>query len=224
MNLNPTKTAKKIVRLLEEERKLDIPALKTIYDDVLRLRSQIIAGIYDLEQFGCREIEAEHSPAVCQIPSANKQAVILTIPESLPASKELTMAIEEHWVAMIHKAIDKEAETGIPFWEKAYVCIDITTAKGTPNSKVWDVSNRSINVIINNLKGIFFPDDDFAHLSCGIEARWGEIEETNIFICAHEDRYNSELFKKQRKLHDLSRLVMEKRNPSEKKLLSSRLI
>ena len=32
--------------------------------------------------------------------------------------------------------------------------IEITTPRGTKNTKVWDTSNRAINVIINNLKDI----------------------------------------------------------------------
>ncbi len=40
----------------------------------------------------------------------------------------------------------------IPKWPKAHVWIDITTPRGTRNYQVWDTSNRSINLIINNLK------------------------------------------------------------------------
>ena len=35
------------------------------------------------------------------------------------------------------------------------VIIEITTSRGTENHKVWDTSNRVINLVINNLKGIF---------------------------------------------------------------------
>jgi len=35
-----------------------------------------------------------------------------------------------------------------------FVLIEITTPRGTKNTKVWDTSNRAINVIINNLKDI----------------------------------------------------------------------
>lgn len=38
----------------------------------------------------------------------------------------------------------------------------------TYNCKVWDTSNRSINVIINNLKGILFMDDNFKHMASGL--------------------------------------------------------
>ena len=46
--------------------------------------------------------------------------------------------------------------------------IRIYAPRGTNNAKVWDTSNRAINVIINNLKGIFFDDDNFEHMACGI--------------------------------------------------------
>ena len=35
-----------------------------------------------------------------------------------------------------------------------------------------DTSNRAINLIINNLKGIFFRDDDFEHMAFRVVAKW----------------------------------------------------
>ena len=121
--------------------------------------------------------------------------VCLVIPEPLPGLKELTGTLEEHWVRMIHEAIAKQAKTGIPRFEKAHVHIRITAPRGTNNSKVWDTSNRAINVIINNLKGIFFDDDDFEHMSCSIEASWGKIGMTEIRICDHRELRKSNVFR-----------------------------
>ena len=47
---------------------------------------------------------------------------------------------------------------------------------------MWDTSNRAINLIINNLKGIFFRDDDFEHMAFTVVAEWGEIGSTTIRI------------------------------------------
>lgn len=69
-----------------------------------------------------------------------KQMVTLVIPEPLPGMKELTGALEEHCVAMIHGAIEKESITGIPKFHKAMVMIEVTTPRG-----------------MNNPKGAFFP-------------------------------------------------------------------
>jgi len=77
----------------------------------------------------------------------------------------------------------------------APVHIRITTPRGTNNSKVWDTSNRCLNVIINNLKGIFFDDDDFKHMSCSVEAGWGKIGITKIRICDHEDLKKFDIFR-----------------------------
>jgi len=121
--------------------------------------------------------------------------VCLVIPEPLPGLKELTGTVEEHWTRMIHEAIAKQAKTGIPRFEKAHVHIRITAPRGTNNSKVWDTSNRAINVIINNLKGIFFDDDDFEHMSCSIEASWGKIGMTEIRICDHRELGKSNVFR-----------------------------
>ena len=67
--------------------------------------------------------------------------------------------------------------------------------RGTNNSKVWDTSNRAINVIINNLKGIFFDDDDFEHMSCSVEASWGKIGMAEIRICDHRELRKSNVFR-----------------------------
>ena len=63
------------------------------------------------------------------------------------------------------------------------VLIEITAPRGTDNTKVWDTSNRAINLVINNLKGIFFRDDDFEHMAFSVVAKWGEIGRTTIRIC-----------------------------------------
>lgn len=55
-------------------------------------------------------------------------------------------------------------------------------------------SNRAINVIINNLKGIFFDDDDFEHMSCSIEAEWGKMGMTEVRISSHNDLQKCEIF------------------------------
>ena len=63
--------------------------------DSLRLRSRLIAVQYDMEQFGMTAV----TPAVesvDQFPQTEKKMVVLTIPEPLPARKELTSNVEEH--------------------------------------------------------------------------------------------------------------------------------
>ena len=72
--------------------------------------------------------------------------------------------------------------------------IRIYAPRGTNNRKVWDTSNRAINEIINNLKGIFFDDDDFEHMSCRVAAEWGKIGMTEVRICDHEDLKKCAIF------------------------------
>lgn len=95
----------------------------------------------------------------------------------------MTAAVEEHWVTMIHDAIEKESRTGIPKFRKAMVMIEISVPRGTDNPRVWDTSNRAINLVINNLKGTFFRDDDFEHMAFSVVANWDEIGRTTIQIC-----------------------------------------
>ena len=157
------------------------------------MRSQLIAVQYDMEQFGVAAATPAVEP-VNPLPQTEKKMVLLTIPEPLPARKELTSNVEEHWIKMIHDAIAQESKTGLPYFEKAFVLIHIWTPQGTNNKRVWDTSNRAINVVINNLKGIFFDDDDFEHMACGIVADWGEIGQTEIRICALAELEKCEIF------------------------------
>ncbi len=179
MYINLKKTLSQIEKALPQEGVQDLSKLQKAYEITLRLRSQIIGVIYDLKQY-CGTV-ANDSPK--HEISSNKQIVTLIIPEPLPGMKELTAAVEEHWVTMIHDAIEKESITGIPKFQKAMVMIEIWAPRGTNNSRVWDTSNRAINLIINNLKGIFFRDDDFEHMAFSVVANWGEIGRTTIRIC-----------------------------------------
>ena len=178
--INLRKTLNQIENALPPEGVQDVIKLQKAYELTLRLRSQIIGVIYDMKQYG----EPTNSKTPNQkISSHNKQVVTLIIPEPLPGMKELTGAVAEHWATMIHNVIEKESITGIPKFQKAMVMIEITTPRGTDNPRVWDTSNRAVNLIINNLKGIFFRDDDFEHMAFSVVTNWGEIGTTTIRIC-----------------------------------------
>lgn len=179
MNLNLMSTLKNIEKLISSEDLLNLEKLQKAYEYTLRLRAQLIGVITDIEQY----VEQDYDRNNYTFQDVTNGIVTLKINEPLPSLKELTSAVEEHWVDMIHEAIDKISENGIPRYEKAFVLIEITTPKGSKNVNVWDTSNRAINVIINNLKGIFFRDDDFEHMACGIVANWGETGKTVIKIC-----------------------------------------
>ena len=187
------KTLQRLEEYLPIDRKITFEMLEKAYEQTLWLRSHIIGIMYDMIDFG--SVTKRTIGAVSVSQTDNNRVVCLMIPEPLPGLKELTGAVEEHWTRMIHDAIALQAKIGIPYFEKAHVHIRITAPRGTNNSKVWDTSNRAINVIINNLKGIFFDDDDFEHMSCSIEACWGKIGMTEIRICDHEDLKKCEIFR-----------------------------
>ena len=193
MYIDLRKTLKKIADQLPENKTPEPEQLEKAYELTLRLRSQLIAVQYDMEQFGMAAVTPAVEP-VDQFSQTEKKMIVLTIPEPLPARKELTSNVEEHWIKMIHDAITQESKTGLPYFEKAFVLIRIWTPRGANNKRVWDTSNRAINVVINNLKGIFFDDDDFEHMACGIVADWGEIGQTEIRICSLEDLEKCEIF------------------------------
>ena len=194
MYIDLMKTLRTIEKLLPENQVQDTAQLEKAYALTLCLRSQLIAVRYDMEQFGTATITPVDEP-IEQAPQTEKKMIMLTIPEPLPARKELTSNVEEHWIQMIHDAIAQESKTGLPYFEKAFVLIRIQTPRGTNNKQVWDTSNRAINVVINNLKGIFFDDDNFEHMACGIVADWGEIGQTEIRICALEELEKHDIFR-----------------------------
>lgn len=186
------KALERVEENLPKDRKITFEMLEKAYEQTLWLRSHILGVMYDMIDFGSATKRSIGEVSVSQTDSA--KMVCLVIPEPLPGLKELTGTLEEHWVRMIHEAIAKQAKTGIPRFEKAHVHIRITAPRGTNNSKVWDTSNRAINVIINNLKGIFFDDDDFEHMSCSMEASWGKMGMTEIRICDYGDLKKCKIF------------------------------
>ena len=187
------KTLDRIRENLPTDGRITFEMLVKAYEQTLWLRSHILGVMYDMIDFGSATKRTIGEVSVAQTDS--NRMVCLIIPEPLPGLKELTGTVEEHWTRMIHEAIAKQAEIGIPRFEKAHVHIRITAPRGTNNSKVWDTSNRAINVIINNLKGIFFDDDDFEHMSCSVVALWGEIGMTEIRICDHRELRKSDVFR-----------------------------
>ena len=194
MFLNLKTTIKKIEKLIAEANGVNQKKLTRAYEETLRLRSQLIGILDDMEDFALSCQTEICSEPVYQTETVDKRVVVIKINEPLPALKELTEAVELHWVKLIHEAIAEESKTGIPKFKKAFVLIEITTSKGTKNTKVWDTSNRAINVIINNLKGIFFEDDNFEHMACGVVADWGGIGETVIRVCELDDLLGCAVF------------------------------
>jgi len=174
MNINLKKTLAQIESNLSGDVPPDIGQLHKMYDLSLRLQSQILAVIRDRESFSPSP-ERERLAAAHSTGYRVNNVLTLTLREPLPAMKRLTEAIEEHWKDMIHSAIRQAARQGpLPYFEKAFVEIEIITLKGSNNVRVWDTSNRAINVVINNLKGIFFHDDDMEHMAFSVVGRWGE--------------------------------------------------
>ena len=47
---------------------------------------------------------------------------------------------------------------------------------------IWDTSNRAINLPLNNLKGVFFPDDDIGHMAFAVLGGWSGQPKTTILV------------------------------------------
>jgi len=180
MNIDPLKTVHQIEKYLSDEK------LHKAYTASVRLRSQLLGIIYEAETFG-----GATEPKLTEILTAGKadgSYVVLKIREPLPPTKELTAAVEEHWLELIHRAIESASQgKALPYLDKAFVWIEIITPKGSDNARLWDTSNRAINLIINNLKGIFFEDDNHEHMAFGVTGAWGDEGMTSIHIMPFGD-------------------------------------
>ncbi len=203
MYINIEKTLATISRDLLKEKGPRIAELKRAYAQTLRLQSQLLSLIYDAEAFGRM---SQPKPFAWEIASGMNSGaeVILTVQEPLPSMKRLTEAIEEHWKAMIHGAIEQAARQGpLPYFEKAFVELEIATPRGSDNARLWDTSNRAINVVINNLKGIFFEDDNMEHMAFSVVGKWGEQGVTTIRITELDDALWGDFDAKNPQNHEL---------------------
>ena len=188
MNTQIDKTLELLARCLDAGGRPDAPRLHKMYDLALKLQGQLLGVIYDTETFSpdatTPRLARQHAHG-----ENNGAVVTLTIDEPLPSMKRLTEEVEEHWKAMLRAAIDEaERQGSLPYFDKALVAIEITTPRGTNNANVWDTSNRAINVIINNLKGVFFLDDNIEHMAFSVTGRWGEPGRTVLRVSEMEVR------------------------------------
>lgn len=183
------KTLERIERCLPEGGAPTRKQLCQMYDRVLRLRSQLLSVIYAQETFGATgRQERERIAERLSAGASDGAAVTLTFEEPLPAAKELTAAVEGHWLDLMQAATRKaRQEKPLPYFEKAFVQIKIITPRGADNTKVWDASNRAVNVIINNLKGVFFHDEDMEHMAFSVVGSWGEQGVTIIRVSAFDE-------------------------------------
>ena len=181
MNISLKKTVEQIGGCLQGGG-AGLARLHKMYGLTLRLQSQLLSVIYDMETFGGTAGQWRF----CEQQSGGGNtgnAVTLTICEPLPSMKKLTEAVEEHWKAMLHAAIGEAARQGrLPYFEKAFVEIEVITPRGSGNVRLWDTSNRAIQVILNNLKGIFFEDDNMEHMAFSVVGQWGEKGATIIRV------------------------------------------
>ena len=113
MNICLKKTIAQIERCLPDTSVVNANQFRKMYDLTLRLQSQLLSVIYDMETFGGNKerIANVHSGG------ENRDSVVtLTIAEPLPSMKRLTEAVEEHWKAMLHAAIGKAAQQRPPLF------------------------------------------------------------------------------------------------------------
>jgi len=189
MNTDLEKTLRAIERKLIPVEELDSDKLHKAYDYVTKLRSQLLGVIYEIEHGfeSMTNAEIKLSGFLSEGFSDGK-TITLTIHEPLPPLKELTGTMQDHWIELLQTAIGKVMKSQKPtYFEKVFVWIKIITPKYTENAKLWDTSNRAVNLIINCLKGVFFKDDNHEHMAFGVVGSWGEKGVTIVHILPFDE-------------------------------------
>jgi hypothetical protein len=169
------------IKLLE--RKLADFDLQASYDLATKIKYEIVGLGEEVSSFAPEQDKKNN--LFCKVDGYIDGGIVrLEIGKELPHAKaELSAAGHEYWLKLIHTAIAELAEKfTIPKLEKAFVGIFTAMPKGYNNTKIWDVSNRAINLILNNLKGIFFSDDDIEHMAFSIVGSWSAEPKAIIFI------------------------------------------
>lgn len=156
--------------------------LKQAYDCITRARNLLLAE--HQERHFSEPVDAVSSVLTdCGGYVTGSGIAILEIGEALPHNKELTSVVNDHWLGCVQAAIGKLTEKSpLPRFDMAMAGFCIAMPRGVNNARIWDASNRAMNLIINNLKGVFFPDDDIEHMAFAVLGCWADEPKTTIYI------------------------------------------
>ena len=135
----------------------------------------------------------------------------------VPATPEETTKATEATTSAVSSAVTTEATTNTTTAPKAETTTPTTSATTAATTTAPTASEPAVSdgilritsggtytlsgnkkdtmILVDVLKGIFFDDDDFEHMACGIVADWGEIGQTEIRICALEELEKHDIFR-----------------------------
>jgi len=165
------------------ERKLADFDLRTSYDLASKIKYGIIRLGEEILPFA-PEL-APDGGFFCKVDGFVDDGIVrLEIGEELPHKKaEMSVIGNEYWLKLIHTSIARLAEKStVPRFEQAFIGIYTAMPKGYNNTRIWDTSNRAIDLILNNLKGCFFSDDNIEHMAFSVVGGWSLEPKTVIFI------------------------------------------
>ena len=165
------------------KKKLSDYDLRTAYDLASKIKYGIIGLGEEISSF-VPELVPDGG-LFCKVDGYIDDGIIrLEIGEELPHKKaELSAAGHEYWLKLFHTSIARLTEkSAVPHFEQALVGIYVAMPKGYNSTRIWDTSNRMIDLILNNLKGCFFPDDDIEHMAFSVVGGWSEQPKTVIFV------------------------------------------
>lgn len=157
--------------------------IKQAYDSIVRAKNHLLAE--NQERYFGKPLETIAAVLTdCDGYVTDGGIAVLEIGEVLPHNKELNSSVlNDHWLGCVHAATGKLAEkTEVPRFDMAMVGFRITMPRGVNNARTWDTSNRALNLVINNLKGIFFPDDNIEHMAFAVFGCWSDALMTTVYI------------------------------------------
>jgi hypothetical protein len=119
----------------------------------------------------------------------NTELLKISIPEDIPKVKAVSNSgIWQWWYDIVRNTVRAAVGNSgrIPYFDRAFVLVDIHSPFPTASPGGWDTSNRACNLIFNGMKGLLFRDDSVRYLSYGVTGKADPVRKTDVYICPAE--------------------------------------
>lgn len=128
-------------------------------------------------------------PSTCQAGSCEifeDEILRISIPLDIPKIKTAyTPETRQWWYSMARNAVlkAKQEYPSLPFYDRAFVIVDIHSPSPVTSANNWDTANRACNLVFNGLKGLLFHDDSVDHMAYAVTGRIDQNRHTDIYLC-----------------------------------------
>lgn len=110
----------------------------------------------------------------------------ISIPIDIPKIKTAyTSESRQWWYSMARNAVlkAKQEYLSLPFYDRAFVIVDIHSPSPITSANNWDTANRACNLVFNGIKGLLFHDDSVDHMAYAVTGRIDQTRHTDIYVC-----------------------------------------